>query len=212
VPASNSVYLSRFQAGIRKLDNKPSRSPSPSDGKSESLSSAADAPAKHKSLPVTTPAWENGPLRRRLSSALAAGREQQQYQQQPQPGRRLPPVSLQESLKEMMKEACAIRNSREDEIHLLTEEMRQLNERIWQLRYFIANDSRGEDPSTTAAQATTTPTRILPSPKRRFSEDTTGVNGAGKTPPASKTQRLAALIQERRVVMEKLLYVVNTPE
>ncbi|ESL10895.1 hypothetical protein TRSC58_01364, partial [Trypanosoma rangeli SC58] len=39
--------------------------------------------------------------------------------------------------KELMQKACAIRDSREDEIHQLTEELRQLNERIWQLSFVV---------------------------------------------------------------------------
>lgn len=192
---SNSVYLNRFQAGIRQLDDVPPRSPSPSAGMSAGASPTADKAARRASPPTTTPAREGGPLRRRLSSALAAGREQQQDVLREKQS----PVTLQGSLKEMMKDACAIRSSREDEIHLLTEEMRQLNERIWQLRFVIASH---QDSGAKAA---------TPSPGRRLSKTAEGVRGAEKDTPESKTQRLAALIQERRIIMEKLQYVVNDP-
>ena len=219
LPAQNSVYISRFQAGIRQLDNDPPRSPSPSADKSAGSSSTAEkTPAKHGALPATTPAWEHGSLRRHLTSALAAGREQQQQQQQQQPPRWQSPVSLDGSLKEMMKAACAIRNSREDEIHLLTEEMRQLNERIWQLRYVIAQDSHTTDIEGGVAEigdttaTTTTPTRGPASPARRLSRKAANAKGAEAYSPASRTQRLAGLVQERRIIMEKLQYVVNAPE
>ena len=118
----------------------------------------------------------------------------------------------------MMKAACAIRNSREDEIHLLTEEMRQLNERIWQLRYVIAQDSHTTDIEGGVAEigdttaTTTTPTRGPASPARRLSRKAANAKGAEAYSPASRTQRLAGLVQERRIIMEKLQYVVNAPE
>ncbi|CAD2218557.1 hypothetical protein ADEAN_000604600 [Angomonas deanei] len=36
-----------------------------------------------------------------------------------------------------MAEACAIRNEEDDKIHVITEQIRQLNERIWQTRFDI---------------------------------------------------------------------------
>ncbi|KPA80549.1 hypothetical protein ABB37_04755 [Leptomonas pyrrhocoris] len=209
-PSSKSMYVNRFQAGICHLDNEPPRSPSPSSSRSGVASSTVDSAAKGTSLSVNTPAPKGGPLRRRLGSALAAGRDQQEQF----PSRRKPaPGSLHGSLKEMMKTACTIRNSREDEIHLLTEEMRQLNERIWQLRFVIANDAgSGGGGGGQAATAAAPSTRSPPSPVRRSSKNGAGVKGWDTESPASRTQRLAALVQERRVIMEKLQYVVNTPE
>lgn len=51
---------------------------------------------------------------------------------------------LRGQLAALMKEASSIRNSREDEIHLLTEHMRSLNERIWQLRFCISADGKSQ--------------------------------------------------------------------
>ncbi|KPI90679.1 hypothetical protein ABL78_0115 [Leptomonas seymouri] len=201
--SSNSVYLQRFQAGICQLNDESARPQSQSSCKSSVSSSAADKAVRSIPLPASAPSWKSGLLRHRLDSALAAGREQQQ---KPPSARKQPPVSLHGSLKNMMKEACAIRNSREDEIHLLTEEMRQLNERIWQLRFLITSVD-----SDSGAKAST-PTRGPPSPSRRGSKNAAGATGMDEKSPVSKTQRLAALIQERRVVMEKLQYVVNAPE
>ncbi|EPY19128.1 Protein kinase domain containing protein [Strigomonas culicis] len=53
----------------------------------------------------------------------------------PRPPRALPADPLQGTLKELMDQACAIRSTSEDEVYLLTEELRQMNERIWQLRF-----------------------------------------------------------------------------
>lgn len=200
-PPSKSVYLTRFQAGIRQLDNEPpqQRSPSPS----MSGASARTSPTA------------SGPARRRLSTALAAGRDQQRQQDgAPLPRQqRQTPVTLEGSLKEMMKEACAIRSSREDEIHLLTEEMRQLNERIWQLRYVIANGD-GKTHSSSSGDRGAKKGAGAPNPAtpgRRLSKNGGNQGGAERESPASQTQRLAMLIQERRVIMEKLQCVVNDP-
>ncbi|KAH9598967.1 MORN motif [Trypanosoma melophagium] len=52
---------------------------------------------------------------------------------------------------ELMQKALAIRNSKEDEIHQLTEEIRQLNERIWQLGFVLGSTPKAEatDPPLT---------------------------------------------------------------
>jgi len=59
----------------------------------------------------------------------------------PETEQTVPKRPLKGNLKKMMDDACAIRNSKEDEIHLLTEEVRSLNEKIWQLR-FAMSDSK----------------------------------------------------------------------
>ncbi|RNF11809.1 MORN Repeat Containing 1 protein [Trypanosoma conorhini] len=46
-------------------------------------------------------------------------------------------VLSSEGNKELMQKASEIRDSREDEIHQLTEQLRQLNERIWQLSFML---------------------------------------------------------------------------
>lgn len=55
-----------------------------------------------------------------------------------------PQTPLRGPLAKLMREASNIRSSREDEIHLLTEEMRTLNERIWQLRFCISADGKSQ--------------------------------------------------------------------
>ncbi|ORC90235.1 MORN1 protein [Trypanosoma theileri] len=53
---------------------------------------------------------------------------------------------------ELMQKALALRNSKEDEIHRLTEEIRQLNERIWQLNFLLCSAPKADqetDPSLT---------------------------------------------------------------
>lgn len=56
---------------------------------------------------------------------------------------------LKGQLRALMDEACAIRSSKEDEVQLLTEELRVLNERIWQLRFSLS----GREAAKGAAKA-----------------------------------------------------------
>ncbi|CBZ35908.1 hypothetical protein, conserved [Leishmania donovani] len=179
VPTS-SAYLSKFQAGIGLLDAIPrADSPTPS-----TVSRNLTLTAKGSPCPVTAPAQSGS--RGRLSSALAAGRAQEIQQRVLKP--------LKGSLKALMDEASSIRSTREDEIHLLTEEMRELNERIWQLRFTLGSkeeEDGGRGAGKKAYAAAAPPTK----PERKRSS-------------VSK-EALDSLVQERRVVMEKLQYVVN---
>ncbi|KAK7200097.1 MORN repeat [Novymonas esmeraldas] len=187
-----TAYLSSFQAGIHQLD-RVARAASPSP----STASGSPTPtATRSSLPVTTPAGPPG-SRGRLSSALAEGRAQQRQEPQ-RPSRPLKP--LEGSLKALMDAASAIRSTREDEIHLLTEEMRELNERIWQLRFTLTSgvDGRGGGGGGAGvyAKASTQPAAASPEGKRS----------------SASAEALAALVQERRVILEKLRCVVNEPD
>ncbi|GET90458.1 hypothetical protein, conserved [Leishmania tarentolae] len=178
---TSSVYLSKFQAGIRQLDTV-SRSDSPATP--SAVSRNLTPKTQGLSCPVTTPAQCGS--RDRLSSALAAGRAQEIQK------RVLKPVTG--ALKALMDEASSIRTTREDEIHLLTEEMRELNERIWQLRFTL--ESKGEEDS---GKRTGMKTCAVATPLTK---------SEGKRSSVSK-EALATLVQERRVIMEKLQYVVN---
>ncbi|CBZ23858.1 conserved hypothetical protein [Leishmania mexicana MHOM/GT/2001/U1103] len=177
---TSSAYLSKFQAGIRLLDTIPrADSPTPS-----AVSRNLTPTAKGSSCPATTPAQPGS--RGRLSSALAAGRAQEIQQRVLKP--------LKGSLKALMDEASSIRSTREDEIHLLTEEMRELNERIWQLRFTLGtkkeeDSGRGVGKKAYAAAAPST------KPERKRS--------------SVSQETLDTLVQERRVIMEKLQHVVN---
>lgn len=187
--SSQSAYLSRFQAGIRQLDVEArANSPAPSTA---SRSPTPTTTSGGAGFPVTSPAQPGS--RGRLSSALAAGRAQADLAAPPQ--RSLQP--LKGSLKDLMDAASAIRSTREDEIHLLTEEMRCLNERIWQLRFSLA--ARGDGGGTKGG------------PSARRAAPVYGKAKEEKRASASK-EALAAIVQERRVIMEKLQYVVNEPE
>eukprot|EP00796_Vickermania_ingenoplastis_P000475 gene475-255_t len=60
------------------------------------------------------------------------------------PSQQILSTPLKGQLAALMKEACNIRSTREDEIHFLTEELRGLNEKIWQLRFCISADGKSK--------------------------------------------------------------------
>ncbi|KAI5685021.1 MORN repeat [Leishmania braziliensis] len=177
---TSSAYLSKFQAGIRQLD-----AVTRADSATPSTASGFLTPtATDSSFPVATSTQFAS--RGRLSSALAAGRAQEVQQRVLKP--------LKGSLKALMDAASSIRNSQEDEIHLLTEELRALNERIWQLRFTLA--SKEEEDSDRGAG------------RRAYVKAAPPTKATGKRSSTSK-EDLDALVQERRVIMEKLQYVLN---
>ncbi|KAG5490379.1 hypothetical protein JKF63_00499 [Porcisia hertigi] len=180
---TSSAYLSKFQAGIRQMDiiaraESPNRSVE---------SGSLTPPTRGSSHPVAVPVRTGS--RGRLTSALEAGRARERQ------ARVLKPLGG--SLKALMDAASAIRNTREDEIHLLTEEMRALNERIWQLRFVLL--SREEEHTGRGTG------------KAAYSKVAPMTEADRKRPSASK-ETLAALVEERRVIMEKLQYVMNEPD
>ncbi|KAG5474122.1 hypothetical protein CUR178_04233 [Leishmania enriettii] len=185
IAAASSAYLAKFQVGIHLLDSIARPESTAPSAVSEYLTPTEAG----SSCPVTTPAQSDS--RGRLGSALLAGRVQEAQRRE----LRRP---LKDSLKALMDAASAIRSTQEDEIHLLTEEMRELNERIWQLRFTLAS-RKGEEVNGRGDG------------ERAYTKAALATKGEGKRSYSSK-EALAALVQERRFIMEKLQRVVNKEE
>lgn len=111
-----------FQQGICRLNDVPGRSPVASRHKSH----AEAAERKSVAYSFRDAAVGGGEVRPSLQCAVRG--------------------PLKGPLKDLMREASAIRNSKEDEIHTLTDELRRLNERIWQLRFSISGATTTPSP------------------------------------------------------------------
>ncbi|CCW59680.1 unnamed protein product [Phytomonas sp. EM1] len=94
---------------------------------------------------------------------------------------------LEGSLGKLMREACEIRNTTEDEVYSLTEKVRALNEKIWQLRFLLSSKPAAVAPAWNSTE------------KHR----------AGEGMSSIKWEPLEAMQRERREIVEALRCKLN---
>lgn len=182
--SSSSFCVRQFQKGITRLSDAPD---------TENVS--ASLINRNCVSPGTTPAA----AQRRTMESIMAPLPRTQADSKVSP---TPKKPLEGTLRRLMEDACSIRNTKEDEIYLLTEEMRVLNERIWQLR-FSMNESSEKSGSKSSRQESSVYMAAQPSSQQqRHSQH-----------PLQKDQqeRLNDMVKERKSVVDKLQCLLSNP-